>query len=83
MTKCHKDGYTGGLVMLRRLTISFTEEERNALQQMAEYDFRPPKDQMRWLLRQEAQRRGLLPTHDTQEAQTVQDSRNKLDSKTQ
>lgn len=69
--------------MLRRLTISFTEEERNALQQMAEYDFRPPKDQMRWLLRQEAQKRGLLLAHDTQEAQAVQDNRNELDSETQ
>ena len=46
--------------MLPRLTISFEPEEQLALQRMAEEDFRPPKDQLRWLLRQEAQKRGLL-----------------------
>ena len=46
--------------MLPRLTISFEPEEQVALQRMAEQDFRPPKDQLRWLLRQEAQKRGFL-----------------------
>ena len=47
--------------MLKRLTISFTPEESRALQRMVETDFRPPKDQVRWLLRREAEKRGLLP----------------------
>jgi hypothetical protein len=46
--------------MLNRLTVSFTAEESEALERMSMEDFRPPKDQIRWLLREEAQRRGLL-----------------------
>lgn len=45
--------------MLTRLTISLTPEEADALGRMVEADFRPPKEQLRWLLRQEAERRGL------------------------
>ena len=59
--------------MIQRLTISFTPDERKALQAMAEKDFRPPKDQLRWLLREEAQRRGLLPAK--QEARPAQPGR--------
>ena len=46
--------------MIGRLTISFTTEEREALCAMAEEDCRPPKDQLRFLLRQEMKRRELL-----------------------
>ena len=59
--------------MLTRLTISFTPEEREALQAMAESDFRPPKDQLRYLLRQEARERGLLPTADRPAEAQVQE----------
>jgi hypothetical protein len=48
--------------MVTRLTINFTPEERKALQRMSETDFRPLKDQVRWLLHEEAKRRGLLQT---------------------
>lgn len=48
--------------MLARLTISLTPAESDALRRMVELDFRPPREQLRWLLRQEAQRRGLLPS---------------------
>jgi hypothetical protein len=54
--------------MITRLTVSFTPEERQALQAMAETDIRPPKEQVRWLLRQEAKRRGLLSSLETQRA---------------
>ena len=47
--------------MIPRLTISLTPEEREALERMVEADFRPPKEQIRWLVREEARRRGLLP----------------------
>jgi len=50
--------------VLTRLTLSFTPDERAALQRIAEADFRPPKDELRWLLRQEAQRRGLRLDND-------------------
>ena len=50
--------------MITRLTISFTPAEREALRSMAEIDFRPPKDQLRYLLCQEARKRGLLPSVD-------------------
>jgi hypothetical protein len=33
--------------MLKRLTIIFTPEERQALQRLSEADFRPPKEQLR------------------------------------
>ena len=48
-------------MMIGRLTISFTPSESQVLQAMAEKDFRPPKDHVRWLLREEAKRRGLWP----------------------
>ena len=47
--------------MLTKLTISFTPEERRGLQEMAETEMRPPKEQLRWVLRRELQRRGLWP----------------------
>ncbi len=47
--------------MLRRLTISFTPDEREALQAPAERGYRPPKEQLRWILREEYKRCGLWP----------------------
>ena len=48
--------------MLNRLTITFEPEEREALQQIAEQDFRYPKETIRLLIRKEAQERGLWPS---------------------
>ncbi len=47
--------------MLRRLTITFTQEEREALARLAQADVRPPKEQLRFLIRSEAEKRGLWP----------------------
>ena len=47
--------------MLQRLTICFTPDERDVLQQMCDTDYRPPKVEMLWLLWNEAKRRGLWP----------------------
>jgi len=45
--------------MLRRLTITFTPAERAALDRLAQADTRPVKDQVRALIRAEAERRHL------------------------
>jgi hypothetical protein len=47
--------------MLRKLTITFTPEEREALDRLARAEFRPVKEQVRALVRAEAERRGLWP----------------------
>ena len=46
--------------MLRRVTITFAEEEYVMLEIMANDDLRLPRDQLRWLVREAAQSRGLL-----------------------
>lgn len=46
--------------MMARVTVCLEENERAALQQMSEFDCRPPRDQIRYLLREEASRRGLF-----------------------
>ena len=43
-----------------RITVQLTTEERGALLQMAELECRDPREQMRFLLRREAQQRGLI-----------------------
>jgi len=43
--------------MYKRLTITFTAAERAALERLAEQDTRPLKDQVRALVRAEAERR--------------------------
>jgi hypothetical protein len=48
--------------MSTRLTITMTQEEREALARLAQADVRPVKEQLRYLLRSEAERRGLWPT---------------------
>lgn len=45
--------------MLKRLTITFTAAERAALDRLAQQDIRPVKDQVRALVRAEAERRCL------------------------
>lgn len=43
----------------RRITLTLDESTGRALAEMAQADLRPPKRQLQWLIRQEAQRRGL------------------------
>jgi hypothetical protein len=61
--------------MFTKLTVSFTPEEREVLQQLAEADLRSPKDLLRWLLRQEAQRRGFLSAEGHNAAHKIQEER--------
>jgi hypothetical protein len=52
---------TGGeLTMVTpRLTVSLSPEEQRTLEALCEQDRRPPKYAVRWLIQEEAQRRGL------------------------
>ena len=52
----------GGRNLFVRLTIVLTEAERVALRCLAERDCRPPREHLRFLLREEARKRGLMPT---------------------
>ncbi len=56
---------------LRRLTVTMTEGEREALDRLARQDLRPVKSQIRWLVTQEAQRRGLLDATKTAAAPAI------------
>lgn len=60
--------------MLRKLTITFSDEEREALDRLAQLDLRQPKEQLRLLVRQEAKRRGCWPPVEqpAQQRQTAQ-----------
>jgi len=53
----------------RRLTITLAPEERELLDRLAQADLRPVKEQLRWLLRQEATRRGLCQREATERSQ--------------
>lgn len=46
--------------MLERLTINLTSQERKALQIIADSEMRDIRDQIRFLLRNELESRGLL-----------------------
>jgi len=46
--------------MFVRTYVPMTESEFDLLQTMSEADMRYPKEQLRFLIRQEAERRGLL-----------------------
>lgn len=50
--------------MMRRLTITFTVRERAALEALSKQELRPMKEQVRHLVRAEAQRLGLWPEDD-------------------
>jgi hypothetical protein len=50
--------------MFSRMTITLSEDERVALVQMAGNEFRRPQEQLRYILRTEAQKRGFLNTHE-------------------
>lgn len=47
-----------------KVNVRLEEDEIRALASMADSDCRPPREQMRFLLREEARRRGLLPLED-------------------
>lgn len=46
--------------VFRKLTVVLSVRERVALDQLARLSLRAPDDQLRWLLRQELLRRGLI-----------------------
>lgn len=46
--------------MVSRVTVCLEENERSVLQQMSEMDRRPPRDQIRHLIWEEANRRDLI-----------------------
>jgi hypothetical protein len=47
--------------MITRLRLSLNSQEYNALEQVALAELRDPVDQIRYIVRQELTRRGLLP----------------------
>jgi hypothetical protein len=44
-----------------RITITLDQKERSALMKLASHELREPRDQARYILRQELIRLGLLP----------------------
>lgn len=48
-----------------RLYVRLDETSRHVLPVMAEQDFRNPRQQLDYLIQEEARRRGLLPENDT------------------
>ena len=49
--------------MVSRLTLTLEQHEYSALLKMAIEELRDPSDQVRYILLQELERRGLLPTN--------------------
>ncbi len=54
-----------------RITVPLTTGEREVLRQIAEVECRDPREQMRFLLREEAYRRGFVETECIAEAKKV------------
>lgn len=54
--------------MVSRLTLTLEPDLRDALQEMSDADFRPPKEQIRYLVVAEAMRRGILPSRNSKSA---------------
>jgi hypothetical protein len=53
-----------------RMQVVLNQSEARALTQLADSEIREPRDQIRYILRQELEQRGLLPPSDThQQAQ--------------
>jgi hypothetical protein len=55
-----------------RVSADFPTHERDILQQLCEQDIRPPAEQLRWLVLNEAQRRGILGNNKSAASQTWQ-----------
>jgi hypothetical protein len=49
--------------MATRLIITLNNDEAVALGQMADQDLRGPREHLRYLLQEEARKRGFLPAH--------------------
>lgn len=50
-----------------RVIVDFPMHERDLLQVLCDLDFRPPQEQLRWLVTQEVIRRNLPETNDLME----------------
>ena len=46
---------------MTRITVPLSDEERSALAQMASQEMRDPRAQIRWILREAAERQGIWP----------------------
>ena len=62
--------------MLTKVVITLDSLERNIVQTMARQDMRGPKDQVRFLIREAARERGLLPTDDADQIDRSTQERN-------
>ena len=51
----------GETMALSKVTVIMTPEEKAALIDLARADLRDPREHLRWLLREEAERRGMWP----------------------
>jgi len=45
----------------QRVILTLSPDEKRALLALASADLRDPRDQIRWIVREEAARRGILP----------------------
>ncbi len=54
--------------MVNRIIVHLSPEEREALQDLAVHDVRSPADQVRYLVVEEAKRRGMLPIQKNRDA---------------
>jgi hypothetical protein len=59
--------------MYARVTITFSEAERKALEDVSRLEMRPLKEQVRFIVRADLVRRGLLPQKDQQDKKGVED----------
>lgn len=57
--------------MVNRLTITLEQPEYSALLKVAMSELRAPQDQVRFILRRELERRGLLPPTEQQPIQAA------------
>ena len=46
---------------MTRITVPLSDKEREVLAQMASQELRDPRAQIKWILREEAERRQILP----------------------
>ena len=46
---------------MTRITVPLSDKERDVLAQMASQELRDPRAQIKWILREEAERRGIWP----------------------
>ena len=56
--------------MMTRIQVYLSDEERKALQEIAENEMRGLREQIRFVLHQDLARRGLLAAQDAQKSQS-------------